>query len=49
MLAPFIGGMMQQADARILATMAFICWIGASLWRGGFETGLDRRRISCAA
>ncbi|WP_455924667.1 DHA2 family efflux MFS transporter permease subunit [Pseudomonas putida] len=40
-LAPFIGRMMQHADARVLASMAFICWIGASLWRMGFETGLD--------
>ncbi|QXI37288.1 DHA2 family efflux MFS transporter permease subunit [Pseudomonas xantholysinigenes] len=40
-LAPFIGRMMQHTDARVLASMAFICWIGASLWRMHFETNLD--------
>lgn len=44
-LAPFIGRLMQHADARLLATMAFICWIGASLWRMGFDTDLDLQLI----
>lgn len=44
-LAPFIGRLMQHADARLLASMAFICWVGASIWRMRFNTDLDIQYI----